>query len=334
MPYGRLSLGRRIAIVAAAHQNVTLTTLARRFGVNRKTIARYKKAARDYPPIDDLADKPRTGRPRASSPAMVKRLLDLVKDHRDWPAAKLALHLKTPGGTHPSKRTVERLLKVEGYQLRERKEKPLLSAAQKKRRLNFAKANLNRDWTNVLFSDETTYSTFMGPKRYWLKPDEEYPIEKPKHPAKLNFFGSMGDPGFGSLFSFKETLTGDLASRIVERHVVPSGKKLFGDDPDDWVFQHDNDPKWTSRVCRGSIAHHGLNALDWPANSPDLNPIENVWHILKSKTAKHEPTTTAELEKAVSEWKKLGRPLSAKLIGSMKSRLRAVIKAKGGHTKY
>ena len=75
----------------------------------------------------------------------------------------------------------------------------------------------------------------------------------------------------------------------------------------------------------------------WPANSPDLNPIENLWHILRTNIKKRVPRPMRKEDLAVAlqeEWAKLDMVTVNKLIESMPRRLQAVIDAKGGSTKY
>ncbi len=106
---------------------------------------------------------------------------------------------------------------------------------------------------------------------------------------------------------------------------------------EDFVFQHDNDPKHTARVTQACIAENNLEVLQWPAQSPDLNPIEYMWHVLKQKLGDHElmPTSMHELWLRVQhEWESINVDDCMKLIETMPKRLEAVMKAKGGNTKY
>ncbi len=76
-------------------------------------------------------------------------------------------------------------------------------------------------------------------------------------------------------------------------------------------------------------------ALDWPANSPDLNPIENLWVVVKRKMRNKRPKTADELKATVKEtWASITPQQCHKLITSMPRRIEAVIKAKGAPTKY
>lgn len=75
--------------------------------------------------------------------------------------------------------------------------------------------------------------------------------------------------------------------------------------------------------------------MEWPAYSPDLNPIENIWSIMKGKVRRNNPETIAELEEQIQiAWDSINEDQIENLINSMTRRCEAVIKARGGHTKY
>lgn len=93
----------------------------------------------------------------------------------------------------------------------------------------------------------------------------------------------------------------------------------------------------TARITRQFMDEVGIQTMDWPALSPDLNPIEHLWDELKRKVRARNPAPTSigELKTALEEeWERLPQELVKKLIRSMKNRLRSVIQARGGNTKY
>jgi predicted Mrr-cat superfamily restriction endonuclease len=80
-----------------------------------------------------------------------------------------------------------------------------------------------------------------------------------------------------------------------------------------------------------------IQSTSWPANSPDLNPIENLWKILKERVAKRYPRNKSEIvEAAMGEWEKFrdDPELLHSIVGSMPARIEACIANNGGHTKY
>ena len=118
--------------------------------------------------------------------------------------------------------------------------------------------------------------------------------------------------------------------------MIPIVHKLIGRE---FIYQEDNDPKHGGdRGCRAVkefFKEEKINRLDWPPQSPDLNPIEHLWGDLKKRLASSKCTSIPELKKRITEeFEKTDGNYIRKLLESMPQRCKAVIRADGGHTKY
>ena len=151
--------------------------------------------------------------------------------------------------------------------------------------------------------------------------------------GSVMLWGCFAASGTGSLHRIQGIMDSTKYQEILGANVMQSVKKLkLGRR---WTFQQDNDPKHTSKSTKAWFQKKGWNILDWPSQSPDLNPIENLWWVLKKAVAARKPRNLAELEAfAHEEWAKIPVDRCLKLVSTYTSRLHAVIDAKGCCTKY
>lgn len=102
-----------------------------------------------------------------------------------------------------------------------------------------------------------------------------------------------------------------------------------------WIMQQDNDPKHTSKVAKEWFRENRIEVMEWPAQSPDLNPIENLWTDLKKAVWDVKPTNNKDLWEVVQKaWYNIPLERCRRLVDSMKDRCVAVIKNNSNATKY
>jgi len=102
------------------------------------------------------------------------------------------------------------------------------------------------------------------------------------------------------------------------------------------VFIHDGAPCHRKKVVKNFLKQKPIKMLEWPRNSPDLNPTENLWNFTKKKVSEKHPSNLDALQTAIKKvWVRDITPdYCCKLMDSMPRHLQAVIKNKCGHTKY
>jgi len=152
-------------------------------------------------------------------------------------------------------------------------------------------------------------------------------------------WGCITGQGMGRLHHIEGIMCGLNYIEILDKDYLSTLKdlKLRWTGKEGVIVQQDNDPKHTPKKADKWFSDHNIIPLKWPAKSPDLNPIEHLWQQLKAKLQQYDtpPTGVHELwERVAKEWTEIPPETCQKLIESMPRRIQAVLKAKGGHTKY
>ncbi len=150
--------------------------------------------------------------------------------------------------------------------------------------------------------------------------------------TKINLFGSDGvkrvwrqpAAGTGELQFIEATMNANMYCDILKHRL---GRRA--------VFQHDNDPNTPPKTTTALLKKLRVKVMDWPSMSPDLNPIEHLWGILKWKVEERKVSNIHQLRDVVmEEWKRTPVATCEALVNSMPKRVKAVLENNGGHTKY
>jgi transposase len=321
--------------------------IAAKLGRNIRSVQRILRSLKSLPE-DELPPPPmkRCGRPKKLTSKKMNRLRSFVSRY----PFKTALEVKQElaGFNNISVRRIQEVLQKHlKMPARTAAKKPLLTALMTRKRIKFCKKYLNwtpQQWENVMFSDESTFRLVnsrgrkvrrpMGLNRY----KQRYTIPTVKHSASVMVWGCFsGKMGRGGLYFLPKntTMNGERYKTVLEHHLLPF-MRIHGAT----FFLQDGAPCHKSKLVMNRLKEmeKEFTVLDWPGNSPDLNPIENCWSHMKRKL-KGETHSTTSLPKLITAIKTMwvtDMPHSyfLSLAHSMPKRIREVLANQGQMSKY
>ena len=297
-------------------------------------------AIKKHKEAGEFSDKKRSGRPQKIDERGQRHLKRLVKGENRLSVSKITKDWNQSQSKSVTRRTVFNYLKRLGYEYKVKLKKQWLSAKQRERRVAWCKRYVHfskEDWHNVIFSDDSTFYVLQRKNqvKIWRTHEERLHQDCIQ---QVNT-GNGGKVGIWEVFRVKEQQerrystkiwTDRLYCNILSGELKWSMAKLH--DKVKIIYQQDLAPWHTSEIFKAKIDKMKLKVLDWPAKSPDLNPIEMVWSILDKKFMATPIYSKDTLRKRLDqEWKALGTELCRKLLDSMPDRLQKCLRAKGSH---
>lgn len=315
-----------------------------------------KKWVTRYHMTGDVQDNPRSGRPRILQKKDLAQVRNLVLKRKCLTAADVASKLEATAS--PS--TIKRELHREGFDFNIARCIPFISESQRQARLNFSKKHYKTPWSRVLFTDSSIFylkpSQSSSKVKYWGLKGSHAKQHYSRDGRKVHVYGGASNNGLTPLMFVtgttgmksefidkrsKKPFRGVCAAeyqKLLKEHFVREGDKLFrkgtGKWADNWIFQQDGasshtagDTKLLLRQLMG-----GRVIEDWPANSPDLSWIENLWALVDRRLRKGEYRDIAEFKAAIVKiWSEIDIKICQNAVRGMANRFRTCIANNGGH---
>lgn len=320
----------------------SVNMVARRFGCTRMAIYQLQRRYRD---TGRTQDRPRSGRPRVTTPIQDRRIRLLHLRDRFRSATTTAFETPGRANNRISSNTVIRRLREHGLRPRRPHIGMVLDDRRRQRRRAWANNHYRdhwrlQNWRRVIFSDESRFQLYRadGRQRVYRRYGERFARCAV---SQVDRFGGGSVMVWGAIrFGWKSPLLiidGNLTANrymntVLGAEVVPYVQQNNGA-----IFMHDNARPHVAQVCQDYLRDNNVQVLDWPPYSPDMNPIEHLWdHLDRKVRARHPPPQNhVQLRQAlIEEWHRYPQFQVNRLIMSMPRRIRALRQANGGHTRY
>lgn len=147
-------------------------------------------------------------------------------------------------------------------------------------------------------------------------------------------WGCMSGRGVGKLHFVDGIVNAQKYRDILGESLLPS-VEMCQTAEGHFIFQQDGAPCHTAKTIKTWLQNHQIPVLKWTSSSPDLSPIETLWHNMKKQLRKHPARSVPELKATLLNiWDNILPEECALLVNTMSSRIKAVIKNKGDVTQY
>ncbi|KMQ82797.1 dna-mediated transposase [Lasius niger] len=293
----------------------------------------------------NVARRPVPGRPKVTTARQDRYLTITARRQRKISASELSSALTTATGVRVSRQTVYRRLDKVGLYARRPSVCVPLTSAQKRARLQWSLEHRQwseQQWRNVMFSDESRFCLETDSRRttIWRERGTRF---YEKNITEKHRFAKQGVMVWAGIMLGGRTDLhifdkGSITGKRYRDEVLEPTVRLFrGAVGHEFIFMDDNATPHRAALVDDFLESEDIQRMQWPANSPDLNPIEHVWDMLGRGIAAFcpPPSSIPELKTALLQvWETLSTELIITLIESMKNRCAACVAARGGHTPY
>ena len=336
----RLNVATRKRVIFLKRQGYSLRVIRQRLSDegNRVSLRSLQRLWSKFQKVHTVRDLPRATRPRLLTTEMVSALENYLRNDDEMTGRKLKTKLSETFSNFPSVSlaTIKRYRKECGWVCTRPHYCQLIRDANKIKRKEWCQQQLDNDeqFENIIFTDECTVQLDHHARLCFRKENAPRVLkQRAKHPAKIHIWGGISMRGATRLIMFKGNMNAIRYGKIVEAGLVPFVRAIF---PDGHRLQQDNDPKHCSKYIKRLFKFHDIYWWKTPAESPDLNPVENCWGSLKQYLrTSYKPRNLDELMDGIQEfWDSLTPDVCQKYIRHLHTVIPQAIAVDGNPSGY
>jgi DDE superfamily endonuclease/Transposase len=248
-----------------------------------------------------------------------------IRNHRKFNSKQLQHELEQDYNITISARTIRDIRQQLGFRPVHFRRRPILSNNNKRKRLQYCLDNMDNDWKNIIFTDESTFVLTDEHEVIWKRPGSPM-IEKPvaEYPAKFMVWGGIWWDSKTELCFIEGVVDHKKYQEIIRKYLIQPHLNL------QFEMLQDGAPAHTAHSTLDFLDEQGVDYIQNPPSSPELNPIEKVWGWIKHEANKQVPTDLQQFKHLIQKlWNEIPQTVIQQFISHNSTVVNDIIQSEG-----